>query len=164
MAQLASRTRRRHHVRITVSVFAEHHGRLLFIREQRRRQVSVSEPVGHVEAGEGILPAAAREFQEETGFRVHITGLVGVYQNLYSRPTISDSLRFAFAGTIRHGNRAGRSKNIRTFWVPRDEAAHLVQRLSHPTSRRALKDFLRGQRFPLRLLQEMRLERKAPTR
>lgn len=119
--------------------------------------------MGHLEPREGILAAAAREFCEETGYRVKIKGLVGVYHNIYSKPTLSDSVRYIFWGTIT-GRTGKQESGVQLHWIPRSSLRTAITRLSHPTSKRALKDFLDGQRFPLRVLREMRLEGKPTIR
>lgn len=152
----------RHHVRIIVSVFAEKDGKFLFI-EQKAQGRRLAEPVGHLEAHEGILDAAAREFCEETGYRAKIKGLVGVYHNIYSKQNLSDSVRYIFWGTI-VGKAGRREAGVELHWIPRSSLRTALTVLSHPTSRRALKDFLDGQRFPLRVLREMRLEKRPAPR
>lgn len=152
----------RHHVRIIVSVFGEKDGKFLFI-EQKAQGRRLAEPVGHLEPREGIITAAAREFCEETGYRIKIKGLVGVYHNIYSKQTLSDSVRCIFWGTIT--GRAGKQEpGVQLHWIPRSSLRTAITHLSHPTSKRALKDFLDGQRFPLRALREMRLEGKPAIR
>ncbi|MFH1170927.1 MAG: NUDIX domain-containing protein [bacterium] len=147
----------RHHVRLIVSVFAEKNGRFLFIEEHKRGR-RFAEPVGHVEPRESILKAAQREFREETGYSVTLRSLIGVYHNIYSRPSVSDSLRYIFLGTI--GAMMSRSEaNIQLRWIERKNLRTIVGRLTHPTSRQALKDLLIGKRWPLSVIREMRLER-----
>src|SRR5438093_8684794 len=65
---------------ITVATIIERDGRFLVIEEETRSGVRLNQPAGHVEAGESIAAAAARETLEEAAWRVHPTALVGVYQ------------------------------------------------------------------------------------
>ena len=161
MALFQNKQRHRHHVRMIVSVFAERNGSFLFLHERRRTHQAINEPVGHVEPGESILAAAQREFFEETGYHVRLRHLVGIYYNIYSRPTVSDSIRFAFLGAVIEGNeRRPTPKKINAFWVKRNELRRFLPRLSHPTTRRALKDLLAGKRLPANALTELRFPRQ----
>jgi 8-oxo-dGTP pyrophosphatase MutT (NUDIX family) len=64
---------------ITVATIAEQNGRFLVIEEETRVGVRLNQPAGHVEVGESIAAAAARETLEEAAWRVDPTALVGVY-------------------------------------------------------------------------------------
>ena len=44
-------------------------------------------PLGHLDEGESILVGAKRESEEETGLKIDINGLVGVYQHKKSDGT-----------------------------------------------------------------------------
>ncbi|MBI3957060.1 MAG: NUDIX domain-containing protein [Candidatus Kerfeldbacteria bacterium] len=147
----------RHHVRLIVSVFAERHGQHLFITERRRSRITMSEPVGHVDANESIPQAALREFLEETGLRVALKSIIGIYYNHYAKGQISDSVRIAFFGAITKTPAQIVEQNIRLHWVKRADLPRIIKKLSHPTSRRALADFLRGQQFPLSVIRDLRL-------
>jgi ADP-ribose pyrophosphatase YjhB (NUDIX family) len=54
-------------------------GRVLLI--QRADDMTWGLPGGHVEAGETWRQAAMKECREETGWLVHIVGILGVYNN-----------------------------------------------------------------------------------
>lgn len=54
-------------------------GRLLLVR--RRDDDTWCLPGGHLEVGESWEAGALRECQEETGWRVRLTGLLGVYSD-----------------------------------------------------------------------------------
>src|SRR6185437_2804344 len=58
---------------ITVATIAERNGRFLMIEEQTRVGVRLNQPAGHVEIGESIAAAAARETLEEAAWRVEPT-------------------------------------------------------------------------------------------
>jgi len=57
----------------------DHDGRILMI--QRSDNGLWSLPGGTMELGESIAECAERETLEETGYRVHVSGLIGVYSD-----------------------------------------------------------------------------------
>lgn len=54
-------------------------------------------PGGRIEAGESVREAAAREVREETGLRIHVVGLQGVYSEPWGR-----IVRYPDNGDLRH--------------------------------------------------------------
>lgn len=69
--------------RLGTSVLVEREGKVLLVKrgsEPGRGRWAL--PGGLVESGEGIRKAAVREVEEETGIKVKIKGLVGVYDIL----------------------------------------------------------------------------------
>ena len=78
-------------VRLTVSAVARREdgsGEILLI--QRADNAHWGLPGGHVEPGESVAQAAAREVLEETGFAVEVGRLIGVYSDP-ERQTIESS-------------------------------------------------------------------------
>src|SRR4051794_35078965 len=61
------------------TVTTEGSGRILLIKRTDNENWSL--PGGAMEPGESITEAAVRETLEETGIRVEVTGLVGIYTN-----------------------------------------------------------------------------------
>src|SRR5437763_5299830 len=67
--------------------------RILLVQEEKpdcRGQWNL--PGGHVDHNESLIPAAQRELLEETGLRLNLDGLVGIYQT-------PRSIRFVFRAT-----------------------------------------------------------------
>lgn len=61
---------------LTVSLIMIKEERVLVLREQKKGGLKYNLPGGHIESGEGVLGAAAREAVEETGFSIRLGGLV----------------------------------------------------------------------------------------
>ena len=64
---------------LTVGTLVEQDNRFLTIEERVSGAMVVTQPGGHIEAGETPEVAAARETLEESGCRVVVQELVGVY-------------------------------------------------------------------------------------
>jgi len=136
---------------ITVATIAERDGRFLMIEEETRVGVRLNQPAGHVEVGESIAAAAARETLEEAAWRVDPTALVGVYH--WQSPLYGTYVRFTFAAVPRM-HEATRPLDVgivRALWLTYDEvAAHPMHR--SPFVLRSLDDYRAGRRFPLGLI------------
>ncbi len=110
-------------------------------------------PGGRLDAGETLVEAAARETLKETGLRVAIDALVGVYtcRGRCGR----DQSRFCFSAMAAGGRMRFDGRNIRDLRWFHFEQLPLVHDslLWKPSVLRAmLRDLERGQRLPLDLL------------
>ena len=136
---------------ITVATIAERAGRFLMIEEETRLGVRLNQPAGHVEVGESIAAAAARETLEEAAWQVDPTALVGVYH--WQSPLYGTYVRFAFAANPRRHEpaRALDAGIVRALWLTYDEiAAHPMHR--SPFVLRSIDDYRAGRRYPLGLI------------
>ena len=64
---------------VTVAAIAETAGRFLLVEERINHRLVFNQPAGHVERGETLLAAVAREVREETAWRFHAQALLGAY-------------------------------------------------------------------------------------
>ncbi len=141
---------------VTVATIVVRDGAFLCVEEHTRSGVRINQPAGHLEPGESIVAAAARETLEETGYHVVPVALVGIYR--WQAPgTASTFVRFAFEAHVT-AHDAGRPLDrgiVRADWF--DYATLTARRAEHrsPLVIRCVDDFLRGQRMPLSLLTEM---------
>ena len=93
---------------MTVAAIVEREGRFLLVEEETRDGVRLNQPAGHLEAGESLPAAAARETLEETGWTVAATALVGVYR--WEAPDSGATfVRFSFVAEALGHDRARRS-------------------------------------------------------
>lgn len=140
---------------ITVAAITERDGRFLFVQERAARRIVLNQPAGHLENGETLLQAVARETREETGREFIPEAIVGIY--LWRAPTERSVLRIAFSGTV--GEREADAELdraiIRTVWLSREQAAAREAELRSPLVLRCLDDYLGGVRYPLEMISHL---------
>jgi len=144
---------------VTVAALAEQNGRFLIVEERIKGRSVFNQPAGHVEVGETLLEAVAREAREESAWRFAPQHLVGIYllsgadREVGARGRRS-ILRFAFAGAADdHRPEQPLDRGIlRTHWLTRAELAERQPRLRSPLVLRCIDDYLAGRRHPLDLV------------
>jgi 8-oxo-dGTP pyrophosphatase MutT (NUDIX family) len=137
----------------TVAAVIEQHGKLLLVEEQTAEGVRLNQPAGHLEDGESLLEAVAREAFEETAYRFEPEHLLGVYHWRHPDKDIT-YLRFAFTGrTSGHEPEHALDDGIlRAVWMTPDEirACHSMHR--SPQVLLCIEHYLAGQRYPLSVI------------
>ena len=140
---------------VTVASIVERDGRFLLVEEETRSGLKFNQPAGHLEPGEALAAAAAREALEETGWRVRPTALIGVYR--WEAPdTGATFVRFSFAAEPREHD-AARTLDIgiaRAVWMSYDEIVACRADHRSPLVQRCIDDYRAGMRWPLDLLRE----------
>jgi 8-oxo-dGTP pyrophosphatase MutT (NUDIX family) len=143
---------------VTVAAVIERAGQFLLVEESTDSGLKFNQPAGHLEAGESLTDAVARETLEEAAYDFVPTALIGMYlsRNVSSARANSASttyLRFAFAGELGASHQRPLDHGIlRSVWMTRDELAACPARHRSPLVLRCVDDYLRGQRAPLTLL------------
>ncbi len=141
---------------ITVAAVVERGGRFLLVEEEADGRLVLNQPAGHLDEGESLLAACAREMLEETAWHFAPEALLGVYR--WPHPTKDVTyLRFAFTGRlIRHEPSRRLDHGItRVLWLTRAEAARQASRHRSPQVLRCMDDYLAGERYPLSLLKDL---------
>lgn len=141
---------------VTVAGIAEQSGRFLLVEENTSDGLRLNQPAGHLEDGETLLQAVAREVLEETTCRFTPQAVVGVYQWRENEGGIT-FMRFAFAGSVAAPD-AGLSLDHgieRTVWMTRDEIAAAAKRYRSPWVLISIDDYLAGRRMPLDLIRTL---------
>jgi ADP-ribose pyrophosphatase YjhB (NUDIX family) len=133
---------------VTVAAIVEQDGRFLCVEEEVEGRVVYNQPAGHLDPGESLVAACAREALEETAWRVEPYAVIGLYR--LELPALT-YLRVCFAArALRHdGARALDAGILAAPWLTRAELAAAPDRLRSPLVLRCLDDYLAGTRFPL---------------
>ena len=135
---------------VTVAAVIEREGRFLMVEEEYDGARVLNQPAGHLDPGESLVHACAREVLEETAHRFTPQSLVGIYRWYYA-PRDLTFLRFTFSGRL-EGVEQGRALDkeiIAAHWYSRDEL--LAKKAMHrtPLVLACIDDYLAGKRYPL---------------
>jgi phosphatase NudJ len=147
----------RWHPSVTVAAIIEREGRFLLVQEHTPEGLKLNNPAGHLEPGESLVEACAREALEETAHPFRPTALLGVYMSRFQRPSTGQDityLRFAFCGelgAIQEGRRLD-DGIVQTLWLTPEEIRNRSAEHRSPLVMRCIEDHLRGQRLALEAL------------
>jgi len=135
---------------VTVAGIIEAGGRFLLVEERAADGLRINQPAGHLEDGETLVDAVAREVLEESACSFFPEWLTGIYQwrDVANARTF---MRFAFCGRASAPLPAQRlDQGIeRTLWMTRDEVAAAADRFRSPWVLVCIDDYLAGRRMPL---------------
>ncbi len=138
---------------VTVAAVIERAGRFLLVEEETEDGLRFNQPAGHLDPGESLVEACAREALEETAWHFRPTALVGVYQ--CPRPGSDITyLRFAFAGELgeEETGQALDAGILRAVWMTIDEVEASKVRHRSPLVMQCIQDYRANRRFPLELI------------
>jgi len=138
---------------VTVAAVIERDGRFLFVEEEIDGRRVLNQPAGHLDPGESLVAACAREALEETAHRFAPNALVGVYRWHYAAKDVT-FLRFCFSGEILsvEKDRTLDKEIVRLHWLTLDELKARKAEHRSPLVQKCVEDHLAGRRFPLDVL------------
>jgi 8-oxo-dGTP pyrophosphatase MutT (NUDIX family) len=137
---------------VTVAAIIERDGKFLFVEEVQDGRRVLNQPAGHLDPGETLLAACAREVLEETAHRIEPAGLVGIYRWHY-RPADVTFLRFCFSARILGVEHAPLDKEIVALhWLSPAELKAQSPMHRSPLVQQCVDDYLAGRNFPLTVL------------
>jgi 8-oxo-dGTP pyrophosphatase MutT (NUDIX family) len=136
----------------TVAAIIERDGRFLFVEESIDGRRVLNQPAGHLDPGESLAAACAREVLEETAHRFRPAALVGIYRWHYAAKDVT-FLRFCFRGDLL-GEEKGRPLDkeiVATHWLSLDELKARREMHRSPLVQKCVEDYLAGRAYPLEL-------------
>ena len=137
---------------VTVAAVIEKGGKFLFVEESIDGRRVLNQPAGHLDPGESLAAACAREVMEETAHRFEPAALVGVYRWHYAAKDVT-FLRFCFSGKILSVEDSPLDKEIVALhWLAFDELKSRKSEHRSPLVQKCVEDFLAGKRYPLETL------------
>jgi 8-oxo-dGTP pyrophosphatase MutT (NUDIX family) len=137
---------------VTVAAIIERDGRFLFVEEIQDGRRVLNQPAGHLDPGETLIAACAREVMEETAHRFEPAALVGIYRWHY-KPADVTFLRFCFSGKLLGvEDRPLDQEIVELHWLNEGELKARSRQHRSPLVQQCLDDYLAGRRFPLDVL------------
>jgi 8-oxo-dGTP pyrophosphatase MutT (NUDIX family) len=137
---------------VTVAAVIERDGKFLFVEEMIDGRRVLNQPAGHLDPGESLAAACAREVLEETAHVITPFAMVGVYRWHYAAKDIT-FLRFCFAGAVESFERDRKldKEIVAAHWLSLDELKHRKDAHRSPLVQQCVEDYLAGRRYPLEL-------------
>ncbi len=138
----------------TVAVICEQDGKFLVVEEFSNGKKVINQPAGHIDEGELVLTAAAREALEETGYKVDITHFIGLFT--FTPPgTDLTYYRFCFAAKALEQITTELDEGIiQPLWLSRDELIARREQLRSPLVIDCIDAYLAGECYPLSIIHE----------
>lgn len=140
----------------TTACVVQQGDRFLMVEEQRDGPHTVfNQPAGHIEPGEGPIAAMLREVQEETAWRVSLTGYLGLYV-FHSNDGKTFHSHGFIAEPLHQLDLALDPDITATHWLTLEQIRALDQqsRLRSPLVLKRIEDSLIGPCYPLALIRE----------
>lgn len=122
---------------LSACIIIERDGKFLLI--ERSDGMGYTIPGGIVRYRETVEQCILREAQEETGYQVVLTGMVGVYSSVKRDPRFR-AVAIVYTGTIVGGTEHGSAEGQPCWRTPGEVFGHMAFDCEH-----MLKDYLSGQ-------------------
>jgi 8-oxo-dGTP pyrophosphatase MutT (NUDIX family) len=135
---------------VTVAAVIERDGKFLVVEEMIDGRKVINQPAGHLDPGESLAAACAREVMEETAHRFEPTGIVGVYRWHYAPKDVT-FLRFCFRGKVLGVESRPLDKEILALHWLTPEQLKASAATRSPLVVRCVEDYLAGRNYPLDL-------------
>ncbi|MGB5491188.1 MAG: NUDIX hydrolase [Woeseiaceae bacterium] len=136
-----------HPTDLTVAAVIENNGQFLLVEEHSSGRRVLSQPGGHMEAGESPEQAVIRETFEETACDISCGELIGVY--LWIHPQSRQQfLRIVYAAEYLRCNEQQKLDDgiIGRSWLTLDEIENRKAKLRSPAVLRCVHDYAAGKR------------------
>lgn len=135
---------------LTVAAVVEYDGKFLIVEEYASGRRVLTQPGGHIEAGESPEQAVERETLEESGCQVSCEDLIGVY--LWIHPQSRQRyLRLAYRASYLDVDESLTLDDgiVRRRWLTLDEIRSRRAMLRSPAVLQCVRDFTGGRRAAL---------------
>ena len=141
------------HVTVATVIVRDDHYLVVEERDKQTGKLVFNQPAGHLESGESLVECAHRETLEETGWRVSISGVIGIA--LYTAPANGVTYhRTTFLGQpVREEPGHSLDTDIHAVhWMDYGEMQSNSARMRSPLVIAAVEQHRRGICFPLDLI------------
>jgi 8-oxo-dGTP pyrophosphatase MutT (NUDIX family) len=148
-------------IHVTAAAIIESDGRFLLVEERVDGRLVLNQPAGHLDPGESLPAAAARETLEETGYAFEPEHLVGIYH--WQNEADATFVRFTFCGahTAPTGPVRLDEGIVAVHWLTRAQMLARERELRSPMVLSCVDDYLAGVRHSLDVVRYLTRDRPA---
>lgn len=140
---------------VTVAAIIQREGKFLLVEEKDNGKKVIGQPAGHLEKNETLIDAVIRETLEETRWEFSPSYISGIYHWKHGGNG-ETYLRTCFVGEVinEHTDKEYDTEIERAIWLSEKEVRE-HQCLRSPLVLKSIDDYLKGQKFPLSLIQHL---------
>jgi ADP-ribose pyrophosphatase YjhB (NUDIX family) len=143
---------------IVVAVVCVEDDKVLMVNELDNGINCWNQPAGHVEVNETLQDAAIRETLEESGYKVSLTGIQGIYQGLH-KETLTHYVRVVFTAKVTLKTDLKLDPDIiKAEWIPLLDLLGNKYSLRSPLTLQTLEDIGNAPIVPLSLIHQSSME------
>lgn len=140
---------------LVVAVVCEENNSVLMVNEIDNGINCWNQPAGHLELGESLEQAAVREALEETGYKVELTGIQGIYQGIHQESK-THYVRVCFrAKALTKTKEALDPDILKAEWLSKQALLRGDYTLRSEITRQTLEESDNAPHFPLSLIHKM---------
>jgi|TARA_Y100000310_G_scaffold313325_2_gene361560 8-oxo-dGTP pyrophosphatase MutT (NUDIX family) len=140
---------------ITVATLVRQQNRFLLVEEWEEDALVLNQPAGHLDENESLEQGAVRETLEETGWRVQLRHISGIYLHTSPRTGITYLRTCYLADPIEQTEQPLDEGIERIIWMTRDEVKQQSSRWRSPLVLKCIDDHLKERAYPLSLIQHV---------
>ena len=139
---------------VTVAAIIHKEGKFLLVDENVNGHRVTNQPAGHLENGESLIDAVIRETLEETRWDFNPVYISGIYRWIHDNG--ETYLRICFVGdAVKEHKKLKLDTGIeQAIWLTEKEIRE-HKRLRSPLVLKSIDDYLKGNKFPLSLIQDV---------
>ena len=144
---------------VVVGCIIEKNDKFLLVQEAMIEKGKWNQPAGWLDFGEKIIDEAKREAEEETGLKIKIIGLLGVYSlikkegpNLKTEAGTKHAIKFIFAAKPLGGKIKFDPKELMAVkWFTLEEIEKMKKQLRDQNIVQEIKDYKAKKIYPLEI-------------
>ena len=142
---------------VVVGVIIEKDGKFLLVQEARKEVGKWNQPAGWLDLKEDIIKGAIREATEETGLKIEVIGLLGVYPLLKNNDNIlKNAIKFIFAAKAMSTEiQFDENELLDAQWFTLAEVKALGENLRDADIINEIEDYLVGKIYPLAVIKPL---------
>lgn len=153
---------------VIVGCIIEKNNKIVLVKENGIAKGKWNQPAGWLEKGENLIDGAKREVEEETGFKIKVIKLLGIYNLIELNKKIKDigitinnhhAVKIIFIAELISEGRLNNYKEIQEVkWFIKEEIFAMDKELRDTNIKDEVRDYFFGISYPLEIIRHKKIE------